>query len=289
MLDDRQAQASSRTVSPGYFAAMGISIVAGRDFTAEDVASDRPVFIVNRTFARQYLRSSPVGQRIRGWVKKGREHWEVIGVVDDIRHRGVTEPAEPEVYVYRARADLSSYSSAPTFIVRTSGDPLKPAASIRAIVKQQDPLLTIDSMMTMEERVMAGLARPRLYTILLVAFAALAVLITAVGLLAVLSYVVALRSRELAVRSALGATRAHIIQLVLRQGAIVCLAGLAVGLPSAWILTGTIRNLLFGVEPHDGFTFLVVPVVLLMVVLTACIPPAIKAVRLDPLKVLRAS
>lgn len=136
---------------------------------------------------------------------------------------------------------------------------------------------------------MAGLVRPRLYTILLVAFAALAVLITAVGLLAVLSYVVALRSRELAVRSALGATRANIIQLVLRQGAIVWVAGLAVGLPTAWILSGTVRTLLFGVEPHDGFTFLVVPIVLLMVALAACIPPAIRAVRLDPLRVLRDS
>jgi putative ABC transport system permease protein len=289
MLDDRQAQASSRTVGPGYFAAMGIPIVSGRDFTDDDIASKRPVFIVNRTFARQYLRSSPVGQRIRGWVKKGREHWEVIGVVEDVRHRGVTEPAEPEVYVYRERGDVRSYSPSPTFILRTSGDPLSVAASTRAIVAQQDPLLTVDSMMTMEERVRAGLARPRLYTILLAGFASLAVVITAVGLLGVLSYVVAMRSRELAVRSALGATHADLVLLVLRQGALVCAAGLAIGVPTAWMLSGTIRSLLFGVEPHDGFTFLVVPLALLAVALLACVPPALRAKRLDPLTVLRSS
>ena len=288
-MDGKQAQAASHVVTPGYFAAMGMRLAAGRDFTDEDVSSSRPVFIVNRTFARQYLAPNAAGQRVAVGFREGVTHWEIIGVVEDVTRGALQNPADPEIYQYRDPREIRTYSSAPTFIVRTPGDPLKPAASIRAIVKQQDPLLTLDSMMTMEERVMAGLARPRLYTILLVAFAALAVLITAVGLLAVLSYVVALRSRELAVRSALGATRTNIMHLVLRQGAIVCVAGLAVGLPSAWILSGTIRNLLFGVEPHDSFTFLVVPIVLLVVALTACIPPAIRAVCLDPLKILRTS
>lgn len=288
-MDGKQAQAASHVVTPGYFAAMGMRLAAGRDFSDEDVSASRPVFIVNRTFARQYLAPNAAGQRVAAGFREGVTHWEIIGVVEDVKRGALQNPPDPEIYQYRDPREIRTYSSAPTFIVRTSGDPLKPAASIRALVKQQDPLLTIDSMMTMEERVMAGLVRPRLYTILLVAFAALAVLITAVGLLAVLSYVVALRSRELAVRSALGATRANIIQLVLRQGAIVWVAGLAVGLPTAWILSGTVRTLLFGVEPHDGFTFLVVPIVLLMVALAACIPPAIRAVRLDPLRVLRAS
>lgn len=288
-MDGKQAQAASHVVTPGYFAAMGMRLAAGRDFSDEDVSASRPVFIVNRTFARQYLAPNAAGQRVAAGFREGVTHWEIIGVVEDVKRGALQNPPDPEIYQYRDPREIRTYSSAPTFIVRTSGDPLKPAASIRALVKQQDPLLTIDSMMTMEERVMAGLVRPRLYTILLVAFAALAVLITAVGLLAVLSYVVALRSRELAVRSALGATRANIIQLVLRQGAIVWVAGLAVGLPTAWILSGAIRTLLFGVEPHDGFTFLVVPIVLLMVALAACIPPAIRAVRLDPLRVLRAS
>jgi putative ABC transport system permease protein len=144
-------------------------------------------------------------------------------------------------------------------------------------------------MMTMEERVMAGLARPRLYAILLGAFGALALLICGVGLLAVLSYVVAQRSRELAVRSALGATQGHIVRLVLRQGAIVCVAGLAVGIPAAWLLSGAIRGLLFGVGPHDAFTFVLVPIVLLVAGVAACVPPAVRAVRLDPLRLLRSS
>jgi putative ABC transport system permease protein len=289
MLDDRQAQAASRTVTAGYFAAMGMRIVAGRDFSDDDIASNRPVFIVNRTFARQYLRPDPVGQRVRGWVRKGRDHWEVIGVVDDVRHRGVTAPVEPEVYLYRERGDVRTYSSSPTFIVRSAGDPMRLASSLGAIVRQQDPLLTVDSVMTMEDRVMAGLARPRLYAILLAAFGALALLITGVGLLAVLSYVVAQRSRELAVRSALGATQGNIVRLVLRQGAAVCLGGLAIGLPAAWLLTGTMRGLLFGVERHDVLTFTLVPVVLFLVTLIACVPPAVRAVRLDPLRLLRSA
>lgn len=288
-LDGRQAQASSRTVSPGYFTAMGMRLAGGRDFTDDDVASNRPVFIVNRTFARQYLRPDPVGQRIRGLVSESSEHWEVIGVVEDVRHRGVTAPVEPEIYRYRARGDVRTYSPSPTFIVRSAGDPMRLAATLRAVVRQQDPLLTIDSLMTMEERVIAGLARPRLYAILLGAFGGLALVITGVGLLAVLSYVVAQRSRELALRTALGASQADIVRLVLGQGAVVCLAGLAIGLPAAWLLSGTIRGLLFGIAPHDPLTFAIVPAVLLAATIIACVSPAIRAIRLNPLQLLRST
>jgi predicted permease len=288
-LDGRQVQAVSRRVTPGYLAAMGMRLAGGRDFTDDDVAESRPVFMVNRTFARQYLGSEPVGQRVAVPFREGITHWEVIGIVDDMKRADLNGIAAPEIYHYRGRDEVRTSPTSPTFIVRVDGDPMRIAATVRAIVRQQDPLLTIDSVMTMEERVMTTLARPRLYAVLLSAFGGLALLITGVGLFAVLSYVVAQRSRELAVRTALGATRANILGLVLRQGAYVCLAGVAIGLPTAWILSSTIRTLLFGIAPHDAATFVVVPLVLLAATLAACLPPALRAVHLDPLRVLRSS
>ncbi|HJR58041.1 MAG TPA: ABC transporter permease [Vicinamibacterales bacterium] len=286
MLDSRQVQAASHTISPGYFAAMGIRIVDGRDFTDEDVATSRPVFIVNRAFARRYLSAEPVGQRVRGWVRKGRGHWEVIGVVDDVRHRGMTEPPELEVYLYR-EGGVRRVSAAPTFIVRTSGDPVALAPTLRALVRQQDASVVVDSVSTMEDRVMTSLARPRLYAILLGGFAGFAVMIAAVGLLGTLSYTVAQRSRELAVRAALGARPADLIRLVITQGLGVSAVGVAVGLAAGLLMGRAIATLLYDVRPSDALTFALVPVALLLVTIVASFVPALRASRIDPLRVLR--
>jgi predicted permease len=288
-MDARQVQASTRDVDPGYFAAMGMRILSGRNFSDEDVASRRPVFAVNRTFARQYLSDRPVGQHVRVSFRDGPpEPWEIIAVVDDVRHRGVTEPVEPEIYLYREPHD-NQVSLAPTLIVRTRGDPASLAPTLRAIVRAQDPSVVVDSVMTMEDRVLTGLARPRLYAVLLAGFAGLALLIAAVGLFGVMSYTVAQRSRELAVRSALGARRSDIVRLVLREGLVLTIVGLAAGLLlSAW-LTRTIAALLYGVSEHDPLTYAAVPIVLLLAAALACIVPARRASRLDPLQVLKTS
>jgi predicted permease len=287
-MDARQVQASSRDVDPGYFAAMGMRILSGRDFSDGDVASGRPVFVVNRTFARQYLSDRPVGQHVSVSFRDGpSQPWEIIAVVDDVRHRGVTEPGEPEIYRYRER-QAGRVSFAPTLIARTSGDPESLAPTLRAIVGQQDNSVVVDSVMTMEDRLLTGLARPRLYAVLLAGFAGLALVIAAVGLFGVMSYTVAQRSRELAVRSALGARRWDIIRLVLREGLGLTVVGLAAGLLlSAW-LTRTIAALLYGVSEHDLLTYATVPVVLLLAAAIACIVPARRASRLDPLQVLKA-
>jgi putative ABC transport system permease protein len=285
MIDDRQAQASSRTVTPGYFAAMGMRL-EGRDFTDEDVATSRPVFIANRTFARQYLGPTPVGQRVRGWVREQRGTWEIIGVVDDVRHRGVTEPPEPEVYRCREKDDRSM-SPAPTFIVRTAGEPGSLAPTLRAIVRGQDSALVVDSVMTMEERVLSGLAQPRLYAVLLGGFGGLALLVAGVGLFGVLSYNVAQRSREIALRSALGARPADIAGLVLRQGLGVTAAGSAAGILASSFLMRSLTTFFYGVTPHDPATFVAVPLLLLLVATLACFVPARRAVTLDPLQVLK--
>lgn len=287
MLDGRQVQASARTVTPGYFAGMGMRLLAGRDFTDEDVATNRAVFIVNRSFARQYLRSDPVGQRVSGWVREGRGDWEIIGLVDDVRHRGATEPGEPEIYRYRPRSGYR-LSVSPTLIVRTAGDPTLLIPTLRAIVRQQDASVVLDSLMTMEDRLLTGLARPRLYAVLLGGFAALALIIAAAGLFGVLSYTVAQRSREIAMRTALGARPFDIVTLVVRQALIIAATGAAVGVPAAMAMAGTVRATLYGVSAMDPLTYVIVPMLLLAATLVACVIPARRASRLDPLRVLKA-
>jgi predicted permease len=281
----RQVQASSRTVTPDYFAAMGLHFVDGRAFTEEDVGTARPVFIVNRAFARQYLGPQPVGETVRGWIRQGPPGWEVIGVVDNVRHRGVTTPPEPEIYRYRKRDD--PVSTAPTFLVRTAGDPAALVPTLRALVRQEDPSIVIDSIMTLDDRVMTSLARPRLYAILIGAFAGAALLIAAVGLYGVLSYIAAQRARELAVRAALGARPFDLLRLVMGRGLQVTAAGLAMGLLASIALANSIATLLYGVTTHDAVTFVAVPLLLLVIAAVACFVPALRAARLDPVRVLR--
>jgi predicted permease len=281
----RQVQASSRTVTPDYFAAMGLHFADGRAFTEEDVRTSRPVFIVNRAFARQYLGSQPVGETVRGWIRQGPPGWEVIGVVDNVRHRGVTTPPEPEIYRYRKRDD--PVSTAPTFLVRTAGDPAALVPTLRALARQEDPSIVIDSIMTLNDRVMTSLARPRLYAILIGGFAGAALLIAAVGLYGVLSYIAAQRARELAVRAALGARPFDILRLVMGRGLQVTAAGLAMGLLASIALANSIATLLYGVTTHDALTFVAVPLLLLVIAAVACFVPALRAARMDPVRVLR--
>lgn len=287
MIDARRVQAAAHTVVPGYFAAMGTRILDGRDFTPEDIAGERPVFIVNEAFVRQYLGHASAGQRVRGWVRKGSTPWEIIAIVENVRHRGLTEPPEPAVYLYQS-PEIRLAPTAPTFIIRTSGDPAAFAPTFRSLAKEQDASIVVDSMLTLEDRVLTTLARPRLYAILLGGFAGLALLIAAVGLFGVLSYSVAQRSRELAVRSALGARPVDIVRLVVGQGLVVTAAGLLAGLLGAAAAARVVGRLLYGVQPYDPLTFVAVPIVLIAVAAAASILPARRAARVDPLSALRA-
>jgi predicted permease len=288
MIESRQVQAASYTIGPGYFAAMGTRILEGRDFNDQDISDARRVFIVNQAFARQHLNETAAGQRVRGWVRKGPEPWEIIAIVEDVRHRGLTEPPEPAVYLYRS-AESRLAPTAPTFIIRTAGDAASFAPTLRSLVKQQDPTVIVDTVMTMQDRLLTSLAQPRLYAVLLGGFAGLALFIAAIGLFGVLSYTVAQRSRELAVRTALGARPADIVRLVLIQGLGVTAAGVAVGLPAAFLVTAAIGRLLYGVGQRDALTFGVAPIVILTVAALACVAPARRASRIDPLRALKSS
>jgi predicted lysophospholipase L1 biosynthesis ABC-type transport system permease subunit len=243
---------------------------------------------VNRTFAQKYLPDAAAGRLlpVEFYERRG---WQVIGVVDDVRMRGaLAEPAQPEMFVTYTQAPRGPAGD-PILVVRTRGASTGLVETLRQIVTAEEPSAVLESVMTMDERVMGSLARPRLYAVVLAGFAACALLIAAVGLFGVLSYSVAQRSRELGVRAALGARPAQIVGLVLREGLVIGGLGIAAGVGAALLVTEWMSSFLYGVAPRDAVTFVGVPAGLLLITALACALPARRAARLDPLKVLRAS
>jgi putative ABC transport system permease protein len=283
-------QASPRIVSPRSFAALGMRLSEGRDFTDADTDTSQPVVIVNRAFARQYLGEPAIGARVpmgvgyRPDVVPG----TVIGVVDDVRYLSSARITQAEIFFSHRQFNRRLVVPVVTFLARTTGDPTALAAALRTAVREADPNLVPDAIVTMESRLMTSLARPRLFAVLLAGFATFALLIAAVGLFGVLSYSVAQRSRELAVRAALGARQRDIVRLVLRQALVITGAGLTAGVVASLILTSTIATQLFGVTPYDARTFIGVPIVLAVVAIAACLGPARRAARLDPLTAMRS-
>ena len=286
--EPRQIQAGMRVISPDYFSALGMRLAEGRTLAAADTKTSLPVIVVNRSFVQRYLDGPPLGRRIPAGLDTDKNDWEIVGVVDDVRMRGVTDPPLPEIFVSYAQISAGITSSDPTLVVRTAGDPTGLVQPLRDIVRIEDGSLALDSIVTMEQKLLGNLARPRLYAIMLGGFAAVALAIAAVGLFGVLSYSVAQRSREIAVRSALGARQWDIVALVLRQGLLITGVGLVAGIGAAIALTRWMASFLYGVTVHDRLTFVAVPILLLIVAAAACFVPARRAARLDPLKVLKA-
>jgi ABC-type antimicrobial peptide transport system permease subunit len=283
------AQASPRLVSPGAFAALGMRIVDGRDFNELDTEAASPVAIVNRAFARRYLGGAAVGARLPmgvGYQDPTREA-TIVGVVDDVRYITATTSSMPELYYSYRQFGRRLPVPSVTFLIRTSADPRALTASLRTAIREADGTLVPDAIATMEDRLLTGLARPRLYMILFGGFAAFALIIVSVGLFAVLWQTVAQRSREIAVRSALGAQRLDILRLVARQGLAITVAGLIAGVAGAAALAGSMATFLYGVTPYDRLTYLLVPMLLLGVSTIACLGPALRAMRVDPARVLR--
>jgi len=285
---DARAQAQVRVVSPGYLAALGLRVVEGRGFTETDRFGATPVVVVNESFARRYLPAPRLGARLPLRIDGEHEDVEVVGVLADVRHRGAADVSRSELYFsYAQRAE--GYGSADAYLVaRTDGDPAELAPILRDVVHRSDPLLAIESVMSMEDRVWSSLARPRRFAALLGAFGFFAVAIAGAGVFGVLSYSVARRRREIGVRAALGATARDLVLLVVGQGLLLVLGGLTLGLVASVWLARLLETLLFGVSARDPVSFAAAPAVLLLVALAACVLPAARAVRTDPQRVLRA-
>jgi predicted permease len=281
-------QASPRIVSPRYFSAMGMRIIQGRGFMNSDTPTSQPVAIVNRSFAQRYLDGAALGATLPMGVgyQDPDVRATVVGVVDDVRYLSATASTQPEIYYSYLQLNSRVPTPVANLVVRTAGNPADFVPAIKAAVREADNGLAPDAIFTLEERLLRGLARPRLYAILLGGFAAFSVIIAGVGLFGTLSYIVAQRSRELALRMALGARKIDIVCQVLRQGMTVASTGMAAGLLGSLAFVRGIAAMLYGVTPHDNVTFLVVPVVLLLVALVACAAPALRASRVDPMRLL---
>lgn len=284
--DPVNAQAAVRSVSPGFLEAMGATMAAGRTFTEADTLAAESVIIVNETFTRTYMQGRGVGEELPVSNIDGRTASRVVGVVRDIQPQTRGEAPRPEVY-FAAWQGEGVQTIEPILVIKTAGDPVALVPLLRAAMAQVDARVLLDQVLTMETRLRTGLARPRLYAVLLTSLSSLALLIAGVGVFGVLSFNVAQRRREIGVRSALGARPRDIVWLTVRQGLWITGGGLVLGLGAAALLVRYMDGLLWGVLPFDPVSFALVPVVLLLVAAVACWWPARRAARIDPLTALR--
>lgn len=290
-------QAAQFVVSPDYFAAMRLRVVAGRLLTDADTTLTSPAIVVNRTFARQYLGDHPVGLHMpqrrprAGGIQFADPNaaWEVVGVVDDMR-QDVDAPSQPEIFAStnQITTGTTNVGFDPILVIRTAADPTAYVPTLRRLVHELAPALAFDSVMTMEDRVVTSLAKQRLYAVVLVWFSVFALLIAGVGLFGVLSFSVAQRTREIGVRSALGARTRDIVTLVLRQALWIIGIGVPLGLTAAVSVGRLLSAFLYGVSVHDPLTFVAVPIVIVVVSAVACLVPARRAMKVDPMTALRA-
>ena len=269
---------------------MALRLVSGRTLTGQDTMTSRQVIAVNRSFATAYLGTQPLGAIVPnlGMCRGDNDEWEVVGVVDDMRQGAVLDAPQPEIFLPYAQVGCPGAVAEPIVVVRTEDDPALHAATLRGVLRQEAPTLAFDSLLTMDERVIQTLAKPRLYAIVAAGLAAFALTIAGVGLFGVLSYSVAQRSREIAVHVALGARPANVLAMVLRQAAIIAIAGIGAGLGGALASTRWLNTVIYGIAAHDVVSFVAVPAVLVLVIAVATIVPALRAMRVDPIRVLRS-
>ncbi|HEV3469197.1 MAG TPA: ABC transporter permease [Pyrinomonadaceae bacterium] len=274
---------AARVVTPGYLRAMGVPLLRGRDFTEQDSADAPKVLLVNEELARQHFPGEdPVGKRLR--IGLNDINGEIVGVVGSVRHRRLSTAAGPEYYVPLRQVPFSSLS----LVVRAGrGDPARLGAAVRAAVQEVDRELPVYRVRTMESLVAESVARQRFSMTLLVAFAALALVLAAVGVFSVMSFLVAQRTHEIGIRMALGAEARDILRMVVGGGMTLAIAGVSLGLLAAFGLTRLMSSLLYEVSASDPFVFGGVALLLSAVALAACLLPALRAARVDPMEALR--
>ncbi|HEY4132438.1 MAG TPA: ABC transporter permease, partial [Gemmatimonadaceae bacterium] len=283
-----------RPVSSGYFSALGIPLIRGRAFTAaEDHFGPPPVVIVSEEFVKTYFpNEDPIGKRITLGVAHDTAQdntpitsaGEIIGVVPDVKQNTLNEAAFPAVYLPHGTFPETDMA----FIVRSNADPSTLASAIRTQVSQVDRDMPIYDLETMTDAISGSVAQSRFYMALLGGFAALALLLAALGIYGVISYGITQRVRELGIRIALGATDKKILTLVLGQGLGLVTVGLVLGVIGALLLTQLLSSLLYGVRPTDVPTLLIVPVTLAITAALASFLPARRAARIDPVIAMRS-
>jgi len=275
-----------RAVALHYFKTMRIPLLAGREFTARDDRDASRVIIINQTLARKFFpNENAIGKRIKPGMSAGKKDsmCEVIGVVGDVKHRNLWQAPDPESYVPYDQTPIGAMD----IVVRTQGDPMKLLPAMRAQVLGLDAELPIYKAKRMEDYVAASVAQRRFTSLLCSIFAGVGLLLAVVGLFGVVSYNVAQRTHEIGVRVAVGAEKADILRLILKEGMVVTLVGIGLGVVIAIAVSGVLNNQLFGIRPTDPLTIAGVALALAIVALAACFIPARRAARVDPIVALR--
>jgi predicted permease len=279
--------ADQRIAGGRYFETMQIPLVAGRYFSALDVpGGDRSVIVDQRLAEEYWPGQDPIGKRLRtGPISSSSTNWmTVVGVVGRVKQYGLDTDGRIVIYLPQTQAAIRSVY----VTIRTAGDPASLVPAVRATLRDFDPDLPIYRVRTMETRVDESLARPRFAMSLLTTFAGVALVLAAIGIYGVMAYLVSQGTREIGIRMALGATERGVLALVLRQGVIVALTGLALGIGGAWGLTRFMQAMLFGVDRTDPVTFGGVTLILATAAIAATVGPARRAARVDPTVAMRA-
>ena len=279
-----------QTVSLGYFDAMAIPLTSGRGFEPAD-GGGPPVAVINQTLARVFWPDGdPLGQRLRPCCGDKIPWFTIVGIARDVKQGGLDQPTGTELYFLADQSAKAGFAARTRNLVirAAAGDPMALAGPVRGAIRRLDAALPVDQLRSMHEVVAGSLAGSRFLTLLVGIFALVALSLAAVGTYGVLSYAVEERRHELGVRMALGARAGGLLGMVLGQGMRLAGVGLALGLAGAWALRRLLAGLLYGVTPGDPGTFAAVAAVLAAVALAACLVPAYRATRVDPVVSLRS-
>jgi putative ABC transport system permease protein len=273
-------------VATGYFQTMKIPFLQGRDFTGRDDIKATPVAIINQSLARRFFPdTNPVGKRIRPAISNGYREAplrEIVGIVADVKGRGLARAPFPDVYVPEAQSGMVL-----TGVIRTKTDPRGLVGLVRSEVRGLDKELPLYDVRTLDQYLATAVSDTRFNALVVGLFAALALVLTSIGIYGVVSYTVAQRAHEIGLRMALGAEQIHVLALIVRQGMGVALAGVTLGLAASLVLTRFLAAMLYGVRPTDPLTLAAVASVMSSVALLACYIPARRATKVDPIVALR--
>jgi putative ABC transport system permease protein len=296
---DEEFEAEVKEISPDYFTAIGIDLQQGRAFTSQDDETAPPVVVINQFMARRYWnQGSALGGKVMlvqrtyvdgGWVADSVSH-AVVGVVEDARPRGAGmdgrhAPDGPRIYLAYA-ADASPRSGM-SVVVRTAGDPTSVARQARTVLMAVDANVAMFNIRPLEDILWEAVSEPRFRTWLLGAFGLVSLVLSVVGVYGVMAYSVAQRTRELGIRKALGADQGRIVKYVVGHGLIISTLGVAVGVLGAIAAAGVLQSYLYNLAPRDPWTFIIAALVLGTASMLACLVPALRAARVDPLIALR--
>ncbi len=278
---NEDTELNTNVIGLNYFNTMGIPLVAGRDFSAQDREGSPLVVIVNEELARRYYGGNAVGKRLRTGSES--PFREIIGVARTASYRNLREQPLPFIYIPLGQ----EYQSGMTLMVRTAGDPTALVGPLRNEMRALNKDVSVFSVQTMAQRIGAQLAADRMIAVLLSIFGGGALLLAAIGIYGVIGYSVAQRTHEIGIRMALGAEQRDILKLIVGQGMVLIAIGAGIGLGLAFLATRVLKSLLFGVSATDPLTFTVVVILLVAVALLACYMPARRATKVDPLEALR--